>query len=499
MRCQKRFLLLIVCFLFFSSLQSVTATSHESNQSLDRYVDSFLEEHQIPGASIILYRDDKIFFAKERGITGETEHGVTLNTPFTIGSISKSLTALGIMKLVEEGQVQLDGSVKDYLPWFELKDAQAPIQITIEHLLTHTSGISTYDGLRISDGESDDMNAIKRNVIKLLDVELTAAPGEIHQYSNANYAILGAIIEEVTGQSYSSYMEHNIFTPLGMTDTAADRETAYEKGYSSGYQSWFGIPTKSTVSYDNGGAPYGYVTASANDLMEYIKFLTRQDDIGFLSEDGMNQFLSPHFQINENKKYGFGWRFSKVDNIEDGLIWHSGSTPDSHSEIFFSPDLSWGGIILTNRNHILEELALFEFKQEIISFFMGEEPEPIAQQRPVIQIITLGVAILLLVWTISVGLMALRNKKRSRVFWGISSLGYLGLSIAMIPIFTSIVDSPWNAIHAFAPDLAFLVQAMVLMLFMNGVISTIIVVQSLKLTKGRASCMAKELSQKFEG
>lgn len=485
MRCQKRFLMLIVCFLFFSSLQSVTATSHESNQSLDLYVDSFLEGHQIPGASIILFRDDEIIFTKEWGITGETEQEVTLYTPFTIGSLSKSFTALAMMKLVEDGRVQLDRSVKDYLPWFKLKDAHAPTQITIEHLLTHTSGISTYDGLRISDGEADDMNAIKRNVIKLSDVELTAPPGEIHQYSNANYAILGAIIEEVTGQTYSSNMEENIFTPLGMTNAAADRETAYEKGYLSGYQSWFGIPTKSSVSYDNGGAPYGYVTASANDLMEYIKFLIQQDDIGFLNETGMNQFLTPHFEINENKKYGFGWRFSKIDGIEDGLIWHSGSTPDSHSEIFFSPELDWGGIILTNRNHILEELALFEFKNEIMSFLMGEEPEPIAQQRPVTQIITLGVAILLLVWTISVGLMALKNKKRSRVFWGISILGYLGLSIALVPIFTSSVDSPWNAIQAFAPDLAFLVKAMVLMLFINAVISIIIVVRSMKLIKER--------------
>ncbi len=85
--------------------------------------------------------------------------------------------------------------------------------------------------------------------------------------------VLGALIEEVTNEIYSSYMEKYIFQPLNMKLARQQvEEIAYEKGYLTGYQSWFGIPRKSAVSYDNAGAPYGYITANLEDMIQFIMF-----------------------------------------------------------------------------------------------------------------------------------------------------------------------------------------------------------------------------------
>lgn len=313
-------LLLSVFIIFFATTSHVLA-KQDIKSTLDSYVEKFLEEQQIPGASIAIVQKNGVFYSKSWGVTGESEEKVTSETPFAIGSISKSLTGLAIMSLIEEGTVHLDEPVQKYIPWFTLKDKKASSQITIKHLLTQTSGISTYSGLSISDKESKDLDAIKKNVESLSKVKLTSAPGEKHQYSNANFLILGALIEEVSKQPFSEYMEQKVFLPLGMRNAAAENNRAYEKGYLAGYQSWFGIPRKSSVTYDNGGAPYGYMTASASDMVQYIKLLSQHKSNSFLSKSTMKRYLSPYVQTGENRYYGLGIRISNPNSKEE-IIWH---------------------------------------------------------------------------------------------------------------------------------------------------------------------------------
>ena len=82
---------------------------------------------------------------------------------------------------------------------------------------------------------------------------------------------------------------------------ATSKETAYEKGYLTGYQSWFGIPRKSVVSYDNAGAPYGYITANLEDMIQFIMFLNRQEDTQFLKKENIDLYLTPLYNINSEK------------------------------------------------------------------------------------------------------------------------------------------------------------------------------------------------------
>ncbi|MBY0597537.1 serine hydrolase domain-containing protein [Bacillus bingmayongensis] len=472
-----KFMVIFICLLWSAVIlflpASKVSAEKDIKNTLDNYVETFLEEHQIPGASIAIVHENDLFYAKAWGVTGEDEEKVTTETPFTIGSISKSLTGLAIMKLIEEGTVHLEDPVKKYIPWFTLKDKEATSKITIKHLLTHSSGISTYSGLSISDKESKGFNAIKDNVKSLSNVKLTASPGEKHQYSNANFLILGALIEEITNQTYSEYMEQQVFVPLGMKNAAADNDTAYKKGYVAGYQSWFGIPRKSSVTYDNGGAPYGYITASAEDMIQYIKFLGRQENDNFLTENTMNLYVSSHVQTGETRYYGLGVRITNPDS-EEKMIWHSGSTPDSHAEMFFIPKTGWGGVILTNKNHILEEEALSYLKQGIINIINGDEPVDIPSNTPIIQLVTLGIICLLCITLIYL-LVKMRSKKiRKRSIWYISGTIFLVLSIATIPALIYSTDSPWHAIYVFSPDLAYLSIGVVILFALNGLFSIII-------------------------
>ncbi|WP_370077273.1 serine hydrolase domain-containing protein [Lysinibacillus sp. RC46] len=465
---------IVVCLLFipfylFQPVSQISADSGEQDikRTINKYVENFLEEQRIPGASIAIVHKNDIFHSKSWGVTGESEEKVTAETPFVVGSISKSLTGLAIMRLVDAGIIQLDDPVQKYMPWFTLKDKQASSQITIKQLLTQTSGISTYSGLAISDKESKDLSAIKENAESLSNVKLTAAPGEKHQYSNANFSILGALIEEVTNLPFSEYMEEQVFSPLGMKSAAANSSMAYEKGYLSGYQSWLGHPVKSTVTFDNGGTPYGYITASATDMVQYIKLLSHHEHNDFLSKNALNLYISPFVQTSKYRYYGLGVRISYPESKEE-MIWHSGSNPDARSEVFYLPETDWGGVILTNKSHILEEKSLLYLKEGIINILNGKEPVDTPKYKPTFQVITIAILCLLFVMFIYLLLKVKTNKGRVS---GIFGFILLVLAIISIPLLSYNTGTPWHTIRYFAPDIAFLAIALVTLLTLNGLLS----------------------------
>ncbi|MEJ3738045.1 serine hydrolase domain-containing protein [Bacillus tropicus] len=467
----------LICMLCNVLILCITPPKVYAQQNikvtLDKYVEKFIKAQNIPGAAVAIVHNKDVFFTKTWGITGESEKKVTSKTPFAIGSISKSLTALAIVKLIEDKKIKLEDPVQRYLPWFKLKDSQISSTITIQHLLTHTSGISTYEGLLLSDKQSKSSTALKENVMKLSNVKVTAPPSEKYQYSNANYMVLGALIEEVTNDTYSSYMEKHVFRLLNMNGAAASKETAYEKGYLTGYQSWFGIPRKSVVSYDNAGVPYGYITANLEDMIQFIMFLNRQENPQFLKQENMDLYLSPLYKINSEKSYGFGLRTTNINESET-MIWHSGSTPDARAEIFTLNKSGWSGVILTNKNHVLEETALSELKKGIISILNGEEPVDIPKNIPLIQIVLLLVTLILFIISIMLIKKYKHMKSVKKLIWlFIGSLSLL-LSIIFIPLLTYSTSSPWRTIKIFAPDVALVTSIIVTLLAANGLISIFI-------------------------
>ncbi len=260
---------------------------------------------------------------------------------------------------------------------------------------------------------------------------------------------------------------------------ATNKDSAYEKGYLTGYQSWFGIPRKSEVSYDNAGAPYGYITANLEDMIQYIMFLNRQEHTQFLKRENIDLYLSPLYKINPEKSYGFGLRTTNLNDNET-MIWHSGSTPDAHAEMFTFNNSGWGGVILTNKNHVLEEATLVVLKKGIISILNGEEPHEVPKNIPITQIVMSLVILTLSVTSIMLIKKYKHKKNRKKFNWFFIGSLFLILSIILIPSLTYSTNSPWHTIEVFSADVALLTRIIIILFAVNGLISILIALRRQK-------------------
>lgn len=163
-------------------------------QAIDAYLESKRQQYQIPGLAIAIVQGDQIIHAKGFGIADAEKRSVTPETPFILGSVSKSFTALAIVQLAEVGKVDSDAPVQQYLPWFKGADRQASGQITIRHLLNQVSGISSWTGVAQLNDTDTSEEAIEKHVRHLKSAPLSQPVGKKFQYSNANYTILGLIV-----------------------------------------------------------------------------------------------------------------------------------------------------------------------------------------------------------------------------------------------------------------------------------------------------------------
>src|SRR5215203_4270275 len=210
--------------------------------AIERFVRKEMAAQRIPGLALGIVKGDRIAYLRGFGKADESGRAVTPQTPFILGSVSKSFTALAIMQLVEAGKIELDAPVQRYLTWFRVADEVASARITVRHLLNQTSGLSLIPtgNRHVPDGDVRD-DALERRVRDLQSERLTTPVGTTYQYSSPNYATLGLIVQSVSGQSYESYVEEHIFAPLEMRRSFASQAEARPHGLATGYRSWFGI------------------------------------------------------------------------------------------------------------------------------------------------------------------------------------------------------------------------------------------------------------------
>src|SRR5688572_17020664 len=247
------------------TLSSVTRVRPSLAQSMpanfdavDEYISTKMKELGIPGAALVIVEGDQIVHLKAFGVADASGRPVTPQSPFFTGSTGKSFTALAIMQLVEAGKIKLDEPVQTYLPWFRVADADASKTITVRQLLNMNSGIPQAIGQeQIANLDLSDL-AIENNVRALANVDLSAAPSERYEYSNANYITLGMIIQAVSGESYEDYIAEHIFKPLDMQNSFTSKSEAQKNGLVVGYQQWFGIPIASpNLPFSRGSLPAG--------------------------------------------------------------------------------------------------------------------------------------------------------------------------------------------------------------------------------------------------
>jgi CubicO group peptidase (beta-lactamase class C family) len=178
-----------------ASPASAASNSEPDYAAIDSYVSRSLAG--MPGFAISILHADQLVHAKGFGVADSTGAPITADTPLFIGSQTKSFTALAIMQLSEKGALSLDSPVQSYLPWFRVADPVHNAPMTLRELLNQTSGLPP------SAPFDTPVTTAERRARDLATVSLTAAPGQLWQYSNSNYVILGLVIEAISGQSYA--------------------------------------------------------------------------------------------------------------------------------------------------------------------------------------------------------------------------------------------------------------------------------------------------------
>jgi len=459
----------IVLFMLLMLLPCQVSAAEPGAANLDAQITGFmdraLDRYHIPGASLAVLQKGEIVYRKNWGTMSDGKP-VTSDSPFLIGSVSKPLTALAVMTLVQDGRLKLDEPIDTYIPEFKYHTIEDKA-ITVRQLLEQTSGIGEFAGLAVTDRPARGEDAIAQAVRKLSGVSLSHAPGEVYEYNSANYLLLGAIVEAVSKQPFARFMESRIFAPLGMNGAAADYAGAVGKGLVPGYQSWFGRPVKSGGLYDDSGAPYGYIAASANDLVQFLKFMLYGGPV--LTDQNRKLLASPPADGNP---YGFGWRFSAWN--DEQYPFHVGATPDYRAEIFFMPERDWGAVLLTNKYHELEAVPYLSLMNGVRSILDGTEPNLAAMDHTP-QWILLGTVLLIAVLAV-LGLMRMKRKAgSSRKIWLLTAVVAVALAVALIPLFSRSIGIPWRSIGLFAPDVAWLIRALIAILAIYGAATFILI------------------------
>ncbi len=354
------FLVAVACGIASAVLGSVSATADDGPNlaAIDRYVRSEMDAQRIPGLALGIVHGDRIVHVQGFGQADRSGRQVTPETPFLIGSVTKSFTALAIMQLSEAGQVQLDAPVQRYLPWWRVADPEASTRVTVRHLLYQVSGLSKATGNAYATSGDTHDSALEDRVRALRDVELTEPVGTTWQYSNANYWTLGMIVQVASGQSYEAYIQQHIFDPMQMRSSYTSRAEAGQHGLPAGHRYWYGFPVASELPFDRGGLGSAGLSASAQDMTCYLSLYLNQ------GRHGATALLSPA-RAAELQRAGVP---TGLDGVSYAMGWDVGPGPwpsqrspttaaaSTHTQMSSSsPTASRGVVVMENGENSPDE------------------------------------------------------------------------------------------------------------------------------------------------
>lgn len=305
---------------------------------IDDYVKAQMQEKHIPGAAIAVVKNGRVAKMQGYGLANvELNVPVTKDTVFEIGSVSKQITAAGIMLLVQDGKISLDEKISKYLP----NTPETWKNVSVRNLLTHTSGIKSYTGLS---GFELSKRMTRDDFIKKLAVESLDFPtGDRYIYSNSGYSLLGYIIESASGKSYWDFMRERIFITLGMTATF-DRDPQFiVPNRADGYEWTNGRLVGRDYELTDLFAA-GAIVSTIEDLTKWEAGMAGDT---FLKKESKAQMWTPlTFNNGEHFGYGFGWNVT--DFRAHKLISHGGQTAGFAANVSRYIDDNLTVIVLTN-------------------------------------------------------------------------------------------------------------------------------------------------------
>jgi CubicO group peptidase (beta-lactamase class C family) len=321
-------------FLFLTVVGMPTAHADEPVADLVSYMQACVKVENFNG-SVLVCKDNETVFRNGYGMAN-FEHDIsnTTETKFRIGSITKQFTAMAIMILEEHGKLKVEDHVSEYI-------AGAPevwADVTIHHLLTHTSGVPSFTSMPQYRRDMMLPQSIEQMLARFKDKSLKFAPGEKHEYSNSGYFLLGVIIEKASGVSYEQFIGTEICEPLKLNDTGYDRYRTVLKNRASGYRR---LPDAIVLdAYLDMSQPYaaGSLYSTVEDLNRWDQALRRQE---MISADRYEKMYTP-----EKNGYAYGWAVRTKSGRK--AISHGGGINGFLSYILRYPEQKLCVVVLCN-------------------------------------------------------------------------------------------------------------------------------------------------------
>jgi CubicO group peptidase (beta-lactamase class C family) len=312
-------------------------TNEEINAWADSYMDNAVKFDHFSGA-VLIARDGKPIFVKAYGMANyELEALNNVNTKFRIGSISKQFTAAAVMQLQERGKLNINDSICRYLD--DCPDIWKPI--TIKNLLNHTSGIVNFTDLPEASGNFLILPHTHSEIVNLFrNSPLESGPGEVYNYNNSGYYLLGLIIEKASGMNYAEYLRKNIFAPLAMNNTDSDDRESIVKNRASGYYLGSDSVFRNTaymnleILFSMGGA-----YSTINDLLRWEQSFTNDKLLKSASKEEM---FTPG-----KGNYGYAWVIDKMGSCNRS--YHDGGITDFSASLQRLPEERLTVIAISNR------------------------------------------------------------------------------------------------------------------------------------------------------
>jgi CubicO group peptidase (beta-lactamase class C family) len=339
-------------------------------QPLINAIEKEMSDLDIPGAAVAVVEGGETTFAAGLGSKHpHREDPVKPSTLFRIGSVTKTITAIGLLQLVEQGLVDLNAPITDYLPDFSFNyDANWAPSITVKNLLTHTSAMADFFEIDATGYKDDDaLSAYFSGPYgESPFAYLMAPPGRMFNYTNPGYMLAGWVTESVSGTYYRQYIQENVLAPLEMTRTfflpeqvVADGDFAY--GDTLHWET--GQPfVVEPNSYDNGWArPAGLAFSNVLDLAQIVKFL-RAGRPDVLSDELRVAMQEPQMDTElflDLLHYGYGlmiqeagfYHLTAPNFYRMRLVSHGGDVYGFSADLYYVPDLDFGFIALTNASY----------------------------------------------------------------------------------------------------------------------------------------------------
>ncbi|WP_456438209.1 serine hydrolase domain-containing protein [Psychroserpens sp.] len=335
--------------LNFLALILVGQTRTESSNTL---FESLSTDGHVVGASAGYSVNGDILWESAIGYANENEKQTfNLDTQLRIASIAKSMTAVAVMQLVEQGKIDINLPIDTYISEFIQK---GKTQITTKHILSHTSGLDAYKNDKEVENKID-YKTLKEAYGVFKNRELRFDPGTEFYYTSYGYVVLGLLIEEVSGMTYETYMKENIWDTIGMTNTGVEKLEVERENSSTLYHKQkkgkFKVAKPNNLS---NRVPGGGLYSTAADLLIFGNALLNNT---LISEDILLLMTEHHSLEKVNNGYGFGFYLYGKQPNEGTIYGHSGAQTGSSAQLFVIPSLKTVIIVASNTSRSGSEVS----------------------------------------------------------------------------------------------------------------------------------------------